>query len=239
MMMSCPARSHSAAQFAPARAVIHVVVTFLLAVVGQPSAIAADGGGPLRIVAFGDSLVAGHGIALTEAFPARLERALRAKGHDVEIANAGVSGDTTAGGLARLDWAVPDTTEGVILELGANDMLRGLDPAEARRNLATLITRIKAKGAVILLTGMRSVDNWGQDYARRFDAMFPELAHQHGVALYPFFMAGVIDRPELKLADGLHPNPRGVDELVARILPAAERLITEIKAHRGKRPSPG
>ena len=230
-MMLCPIPPSRAADIGRRSLVFHLGLccSMLLAIIA-PAASAAEARAPLRIVAFGDSLTAGYQLALADAFPAQLERALKAAGHDVEIANAGVSGDTTAAALARLDWAIPDGTDAVILELGANDMLRGLDTAAARRNLEAMITRIKAKGATILLAGMRSVDNWGADYAQRFDAIFPELARQHGVALYPFFMDGVIGRPALSLADGLHPNPRGVGQIVAGIQPAVAQMITRIKA---------
>lgn len=179
----------------------------------------------VRIVAFGDSLTAGFRLAPGEAFPVKLEKALRARGHSVEVANAGVSGDTTAAGLARLDWAVPDGTDIVILEFGANDALRGIDPAVARRNLDTMITRLKAKRARILLAGMHAPRNWGDDYVRRFDAIFPDLAREHGLTLYPFFLEGVALRPELNLDDGLHPNARGVDVIVERILPVVESML--------------
>ena len=180
---------------------------------------------PVKIIAFGDSLTAGFRLAPREAFPVKLQQALRARGHAVEVQNAGVSGDTTAAGLARLDWAVPDDARIVILELGANDALRGIDPATARRNLDAIITRIKAKGAKILLAGMLAPKNWGEDYARRFDAMFPDLAKTHGIALYPFFLDGVALRQDLNLDDGLHPNAKGVDVIVERILPHVERLL--------------
>lgn len=183
----------------------------------------------LQIVAFGDSLSAGFQLKPAEAFPARLEAALKARGHAVEVANAGVSGDTTAAGLQRLDWAVPDGTDIVILELGANDMLRGQDPASARTNLDTIIKRLKAKGATVLLAGMRSLGNWGPDYAVRFEAIFPDLAKAHGLTLYPFFLDGVVGRRELNLADGMHPNPQGVDAIVRGILPTVEQVISEVR----------
>jgi acyl-CoA thioesterase-1 len=188
---------------------------------------------PVRIVAFGDSLTAGFRLGPGEAFPVKLQQALAARGHNVEVANAGVSGDTTAGGLARLDWAVPDGSQIVILELGANDALRGLDPAASRRNLDAIITRLKAKGAAVLLAGMHAPRNWGEDYVRRFDAIFPELAKTHGLSLYPFFLEGVALRPELNLDDGMHPNARGVDVIVAGILPHVEKLVEAVgkKAH--------
>jgi acyl-CoA thioesterase I len=182
---------------------------------------------PVRIVAFGDSLTAGFRLAPTDAFPAKLEKALRAGGLAVEIANAGVSGDTTAAGLARLDWAIGDGTDIVILEFGANDALRGIDPAVARANLDTLVKGIKAKGAAILIAGMLAPKNWGEDYSQRFDAIFPELAKIYGVALYPFFLDGIALKPELNLDDGLHPNPAGVDVIVERILPFVERLVKQ------------
>ena len=187
----------------------------------------ATAAGPIRIVAFGDSLTAGFRLAPGEAFPVRLERALRAKGVAAKVDNAGVSGDTTAGGLARLDWAVPDATDIVILELGANDALRGVDPKVTRANLDTIITKLKAKGAKVLLAGMLAPKNWGEDYARRFDAIFPDLAQTHGLALYPFFLDGIALRPDLNLDDGMHPNAKGVDVIVERILPFVEKLVQD------------
>lgn len=203
--------------------------TCLLALIAaQPvpaQAQANPGKAAVRIVAFGDSLTAGYRLAPGDAFPVKLEKALRGRGLSVEVANAGVSGDTTAAGLARLDWAVPDGTQIVILELGANDALRGTDPAVTRANLDQTITRLKAKGAVVLLAGMLAPRNWGGDYAKRFDAIFPDLAKAHGVALYPFFLDGIALKSELNLDDGIHPNARGVDVIVARILPEVERLV--------------
>lgn len=187
---------------------------------------------PVRIVAFGDSLTAGYRLPSADAFPVKLEKALRTKGIAVEIANAGVSGDTTAAALERLDWAVPDGTDIVILELGANDALRGLDPAAARRNLDAIIKRVAAKGARILLAGMRAPRNWGDDYVQRFDAIFPALAESHRLPLYPFFLEGVALRAELNLDDGLHPNARGVDQIVKGIAPMVERMVAERLAGR-------
>ena len=188
---------------------------------------AAGGRGPVRIVAFGDSLTAGYRLPPGDAFPVKLEKALRTRGHSVEVANAGVSGDTTAAGLARLDWAVPERADLVILELGANDGLRGIDPQVTRRNLETIIGRLKGKGATVLLAGMLAPKNWGEDYARRFDAIYPELAAAHGLTLYPFFLEGVALRPDLNLDDGLHPNARGIDAIVARIVPVVEGLLEQ------------
>ena len=193
-------------------------------------AAAAPAGQPLRIVVLGDSLVAGFGIKPSEAFPAQLERALKSKGHAVEVINAGVSGDTTAGGLERVRWAVPERTNAVILELGANDALRGLDPGRAKANLDKIITTLKAAGAEVLLAGMVAPRNLGEAYTRAFDAIYPELAAKHGVILYPFFLDGVALNAKLNLDDGLHPNGRGVGEITRKILPSVEQLIERARA---------
>ena len=183
----------------------------------------------LRLVALGDSLTAGLGLPQDQAFPEALEKALRAKGYDVEIANAGVSGDTSADGLARYDWSVPQDTDALIVELGANDMLRGLDPAAAEASLAQILTRAKAAHIVTLLAGMRAAPNLGPDYQRRFDAIYPALAERFGVALYPFFLDGVAADPKLNQKDGLHPTRQGVEKIVANILPSVEALLAQAK----------
>jgi len=185
---------------------------------------------PLRIVVLGDSLVAGFGLKPSEAFPAQLERALKARGHAVEVINAGVSGDTTAGGLARVAWAVPERTDAVILELGANDALRGLDPARAKANLDKTISTLKAGGAEVLLAGMFAPRSLGKDYVRTFDGMYPELAKKYGLILYPFFLEGVALDAKLSLDDGMHPNARGVAEITKLILPSVEQLIERTRA---------
>src|SRR5262249_34588995 len=149
----------------------------------------------------------------SDAFPAQLERALKARGHRVEVVNAGVSGDTTAAGLERFNWAVPEKTDAVILELGANDALRGLDPALAKANLDRIITAIKAGGAEVLLAGMVAPGNMGEDYRHAFNGIYPALAGKHGVLLYPFFLDGVALDVRLNLSDGMHPNPNGVAEI--------------------------
>jgi acyl-CoA thioesterase-1 len=187
---------------------------------------------PLRIVAFGDSLTAGYGLPADAAFPAKLERALAANGIATEIANAGVSGDTTAGGLARLDWSIPDGTEAVILELGANDALRGIDPKLARSALEAMLERLKARHIPVLLAGMLAPRNLGPDYGAAFDAIYPDLAKKYGAILYPFFLAGVAADPKLNQRDGLHPTADGVDVIVAKILPDVERLAAAAKAAR-------
>ncbi|MFB2551393.1 arylesterase [Ensifer soli] len=185
---------------------------------------------PIALVGFGDSLMAGYQLPPGDAFPARLEAALREKGHDVAIVNAGVSGDTTSAGLARVDWSVPDGTKGVILELGANDALRGIPPEESRRNLEAIVARLKERGIAVLLAGMLAPPNMGGDYAERFNPIYPELAEKHGLELYPFFLDGVVNEAALQLEDGMHPNADGVGVMVERFLPAAERFLASLKA---------
>ncbi len=187
---------------------------------------------PVRIVALGDSLTAGYGIPANDAFPAKLQRALQARGFAVEIANAGVSGDTASGGLARLDWSVPEGTEAVILELGANDALRALDPAATRRALDSILRRLHERGILVLLCGMRAPPNLGRDYVARFDPIYPELAKAYGTLLYPFFLEGVVGQRALNLPDGVHPLAAGIDVIVERILPLAEELVRAALAKR-------
>jgi acyl-CoA thioesterase I len=196
-------------------------VTLVLSIAFPVSALATT----RTIIAFGDSLVAGLGLPENEAFPARLEAALRGRGHDVTVVNAGVSGDTTSGGLARLEWSVPEGTGGVILELGANDMLRGLSPAQTLANLDAIIARLKERNIPVLLAGMRAAPNMGTDYASEFDQIYPELAKRHGIGLYPFFLDGVAAQPELNQSDGMHPNRAGVDVIVERMLPEIETFL--------------
>ena len=178
-----------------------------------------------EILAFGDSLTAGLGLTVSEAFPARLAARLKDDGIDVKMVNGGVSGDTTTDGLARLDWALADKPDFVILALGANDMLRGIDPKIARANLDKMIDKIQASGAKLLLLGMHAEANWGAQYQHEFDAIYPELAKAHGVPLYPFFLDGVAMNPELNQADGMHPNERGVAIMVDRIAPLVAKMI--------------
>lgn len=192
-------------------------------------AMSADPAKPIKIVAFGDSLTAGFQLQPDQSFPAQLGTAAQARGLNVEILNAGVSGDTTAAGLERFDWAVPDGTQAVILELGANDGLRGIEPAIARKNLETIITRLKARKIDILLAGMKAPKNWGEEYATAFDSMYADLAAAHGLLLYPFFLEGIALDPKLNLDDGLHPNPKGVAVIVDRILPKVEELVARAK----------
>ena len=180
-----------------------------------------------KIVAFGDSITAGFGLAPDAAFPARLEAKLRDQGVTANIINAGVSGDTTAGGVARLGWTLADKPDVVILELGANDALRGIDPATVRANLETMIAKIQASGAKLLLLGMRAPPNWGEDYQRAFDRIYPELAAAHHVPLDPFFLEGVAMNSGMNQADGLHPNEKGVAVIVDHIAPMVAKLLSK------------
>ncbi len=184
----------------------------------------------INVVALGDSLTAGYQLSGTAAFPAQLERALKAKGLAVEVANAGVSGDPSSGGLARLDWSVPAGTDAVILELGANDMLRGFNPKVTREALSEIVRRLKARNIEVLLCGMRAAPNLGPDFVRAFDAIYPELAAANDVLLYPFFLEGVVADPKLNIGDGLHPTAEGVARIVSGILPKVEALLARVKA---------
>lgn len=204
------------------------VATLLVLLAG----IAAAPAEPFRIVGFGDSLMAGFGLGPGEAFPEKLEAALRKKGHDVVIVNAGVSGDTTSAGLSRLDWSVPDGTQLVILELGANDMLRGLTPDITEKNLDAMISRLKQRGIAVLLAGMMAAPNLGSDFANSFNAIYPRLAEKHGIQLYPFFLDGVAADRTFLLEDGMHPNAAGIDRMVEKMLPAVEKAMAAADATR-------
>jgi acyl-CoA thioesterase I len=187
---------------------------------------------PVKMVVLGDSLSAGLGLSATAAFPVRLQKALSDKGIKVEMINAGVSGDTSSGGRDRLDWSVPEGTEAVILELGANDALRGIDPAVTRAALTEILARLKARKIAVLLCGMLAPPNYGSEYAARFNAIYPELSKTFGVPLYPFFLEGVASDTKLNQADGIHPTADGVDVIVKNILPMVEALVGTIFAQR-------
>ena len=199
------------------RAALAALITLLLS--------AAPAAAATRILAFGDSLTAGLGLAPHQSFPAQLAARLKADGYDVIVDNGGVSGDTTADGRARLDWAMGDHPDVVLLELGANDMLRGLDPERAEANLDAMLQKLKAAKRKVLLIGMAAANNWGADYKKSFDAIYPSLAKKYDVPLYPFFLDGVALDPTLNQGDGLHPNAAGVAAIVGRIAPAVERLL--------------
>jgi acyl-CoA thioesterase-1 len=196
--------------------------------IAAPLAKAAEG--PAKIVVLGDSLSAGFGLPIEDAFPSKLAQALKAKGVAVDILNAGVSGDTTSGGLDRVDWSVPEGTDAVILELGANDALRGIDPKVTRAALEKILQRLEARHIAVLLCGMYAPRNLGKDYTGAFDSIFPQLAAAHGVLFYPFFLDAVATDPKLNQRDGLHPSAAGVDVIVARIMPKVEELIGRVRA---------
>ena len=189
----------------------------------------ADTAPPIKIVALGDSLTAGYGLLNGDGFVPRLQAALTAKGMAADVQNAGVSGDTAVDGLARLDWSVPDGTAVVILELGANDMLRGFKPDVTRDALDAILRRLTERHIVVLLCGMRAAPNLGADYVKAFERIYPDLAAKYNVALYPFFLDGVAGDLKLLQHDGLHPTAAGVDVIVARILPQIEDLIGHIR----------
>ena len=179
----------------------------------------------LQIVAFGDSLMAGYNLPAGDDFPARLQTALRQDGLDVTITNASVSGDTTSAGLDRLDWSVPDGTDGVLLELGANDMLRGQDPTLTKQNLDTMVGKLQARHIAVYLLGMKANPTLGADYVARFDAIYSALARTAGLPLDPFFLDGVAGQAKLQLGDGMHPNPDGVAAMVVRVKPGVEAWL--------------
>ncbi len=186
--------------------------------------------GEPRIAVLGDSLTAGFGLPKEDAFPARLEAALRAGGHAWQVVDAGVSGDTSAGGLARLDWVLADEPEVVIVELGANDGLRGLPTDRMEANLDAILAQTRSSGSTVLLAGMRAPANFGPDYEAAFRAVYERLAAEHGVAFYPFFLEGVAMEPHLNQSDGIHPNADGVAEIVRRIMP---HVVAVIAGHKG------
>lgn len=187
---------------------------------------------PIKMVVLGDSLSAGLGLSATAAFPERLEKTLESKGIAVDIVNAGVSGDTSSGGRDRLDWSVPDGTRAVILELGANDALRGTDPAVTRSALSDILARLKGRGIAVLLCGMIAPPNYGSDYSARFNAIYPDLAKSFGVPLYPFFLEGVAGDAKLNQADGMHPTAEGVDVIVKNILPTVQAFLGTLSGQR-------
>jgi acyl-CoA thioesterase-1 len=206
-------------------AALRLTTTVLLiaVVAGSTEASAA----PKTILAFGDSIFAGYGVAQQDSFPAQLEAALKAQGHDVRVVNAAVSGDTTADGVARLDWSLAETPDLVLLELGANDALRGLDPDKARANLDQILTRLKAQNLPVLICGMIAPRNLGPAYAAQFDPIYADLAKKYSMPLYPFILDGVALDASLSQADGMHPNPKGVAVIVKRMLPFVEKALRQ------------
>jgi acyl-CoA thioesterase I len=196
------------------------------------SVLSASAQVPIKLAVLGDSLTAGYGLAAEAAFPAKLQKALRAKGIKVDILNAGVSGDTTSAGRDRLDWSIPDGTEAVLVELGANDALRGLDPKVSKAALEDIVKRLKARKIAVMLAGMYAPRNYGPEYAASFDPIYAELAKAYDVPLYPFFLDGVAGEAKLNLPDGIHPTAEGIDIIVARILPAVEAFLNKVSAER-------
>jgi acyl-CoA thioesterase I len=206
------------------------VLMFALMTVANPAW--AEAAKPIKLVVLGDSLSAGLGLPAQEAFPAKLKKALQDKGIVIDMTNAGVSGDTASGGRDRLDWSVPDGTDGVIIELGANDALRGIDPDLARTALTEIVQRLKARKIAVMLCGMLAPPNYGADYAARFNSIYPDLAKKFGVPLYPFFLEGVAADAKLNQADGIHPTAPGVDIIVKNILPTVEAFLGTISEQR-------
>jgi len=198
----------------------------------QAQAPAAAPAKSVKMVVLGDSLSAGLGLSASAAFPARLQKALSDKGIKVDMVNAGVSGDTSSGGRDRLDWSIPEGTEAVILELGANDALRGIDPTVTRAALSDILTQLKARKIAVLMCGMLAPPNYGREYAARFNAIYPELSKSFGVPLYPFFLEGVAADAKLNQPDGLHPTAEGIDVIVKNILPMVEAFLGTISGQR-------
>jgi len=211
--------------------IVRIMVLGLALIGVEPAfaqASAAIGAKPIRMVVLGDSLSAGHGLAKSDAFPTKLQKALKVNGIEVDMTNAGVSGDTSSGGRDRLDWSVPVGTQAVIVELGANDALRGIDPLVTRAALSDIVNRLRARGIAVLLCGMLAPPNYGNDYAARFNAIYSDIAKSSGVPLYPFFLEGVAADARLNQADGMHPTAEGVDVIVKNILPTVEAFLGAI-----------
>lgn len=209
-------------------ALLSIVLLLIMSASGQVAA------APVKILALGTSLAQGYGLPPGTEFTVQLQAALKREGIDAVVTNAGVSGDTSAGGRARLDWSLADRPDAVIVELGSNDMLRGLPPSETEKNLRAILTKLKAARIKVLLTGMQAQRNLGADYVKQFDAIYPRLAKEFGVLFYPFILDGVALNPKLNQADGMHPNPAGVKVMVARILPLVKKLVSQSKTSQSK-----
>ncbi|MDI4234359.1 arylesterase [Bradyrhizobium sp. Arg237L] len=212
--------------------ILVLIVTLMTAATATAQGQSAGAAKPVKMVVLGDSLSAGLGLPANAAFPAKLQKALEAKGIKVDMTNAGVSGDTASGGRERLDWSVPEGTDAVILELGANDGLRGTEPAVTRAALSDILARLKARGVAVLICGMVAPPNYGSDYAARFNAIYPELSKSFGVPLYPFFLEGVAADAKLNQADGMHPTADGIDIIVRNMLPTVEAFVGTISGQR-------
>lgn len=232
--MSLRSNGLASTQVVSVKALVNMLTGLLVLTIATMSSAIAETAKPIRLVALGDSLTSGYGLRQSQAFPVQLQKELKARGHDVVVSNAGVAGDTSAAGLARFDWAIGDDVDAVILELGANDALRGIDPKVTRENLQKILAKLKARGIPVLLAGMRSPANWGETYSDDFDAIFPDLAKEHALVFYPFFLEGVVLNAKLNQQDGMHPNSKGVSEIVRQIIPSVEELITKAEARRSQ-----
>jgi acyl-CoA thioesterase I len=210
-------------------ALVQILVAGALSLSGETTAAPAYAQTLIKVVALGDSLTAGYGLPDKDGFVPQLQAALTAKGVAAEVQNAGVSGDTASDGLARLDWSVPDGTDAVILELGANDMLRGINPDVTRKALDAILSRLTQRHIAVLLCGMRAAPNLGPDYVQEFERIYPDLAAKYEVLFYPFFLDGVAADPRLMQHDGLHPNAAGVGIIVGRILSKVQELIAGVQ----------
>lgn len=230
-----PPRSYERTAALVQRFALLLLLTFacMAAASAAPEADAPEKNVPVKLVVLGDSISAGFGLPAAAALPARLAAALKQRGLAAEVTNAGVSGDTASGGLQRLEWSVPEGTDAVILELGANDALRGIDPKVTKAALDAILTRLEQRHIAVLLAGMRAPRNMGPDYVKAFDAIYPALASAHRVVFYPFILDGVAADPALNQHDGMHPNAKGVDVIVARMLPKVQELISRARAARG------
>ena len=206
---------------------LHFIVMSVIGFVTLPASAQER---PIQLVGFGDSLMAGYQLAPSESYTAQLEAALKAKGLEVVVTNAGVSGDTTSGGLSRIDWSVPDGTDGVILELGANDALRGISPEQSEKNLDAMLSRLKERDIPVFLIGILAPPNMGGDYAERFNPIYKRLSEKYGIPLYPFFLDGVATVEGMQLSDGMHPNAKGVTEMVERTIGPVENFLEAIRA---------
>lgn len=217
--------------FRPFRLVVAVLIGLVSVSYGPTWA--ADQSAPIRILAFGDSLTAGYGLDdMADSFPSQLERALRAKGHNVKMIQAGISGDTTTGGLNRIDWSMAEKPDAVMVGLGGNDALRAVDPAVTERSLRGIVERIRKDGTPVLVAGMLAPPNLGKDYGDRFNALFSQVAKQNGAVFYPFLLDGVASVPALNQADRIHPNPKGVAVMVEKITPYVVTLIDQVQVRR-------
>jgi acyl-CoA thioesterase-1 len=214
-----------------------LVSILLSAWLAPPAAVAAEK--TLSLLALGDSLTAGYGLPADQSFTHRLEAGLRNAGLNVRVINGGVSGDTSAGGRARIAWSLAGKPDAVLVELGANDGMRGLRPAATKANLDAILAAIRGAGAEALLTGMLAPPNLGREYGAEFAALFPSLARRHNVLFYPFFLEGVATRPELNQADRIHPNAAGVDVIVKRLLPKVKELLAKARARAGNKKEGG